>query len=103
MPPSPPAEKTTAGDNQTGQSSTGDGTGNAAQVDEINPLVDGRVGVTEVNVTERTVADDIVAMCQRERTGDVEPIRNLIGAAALSAEDQQADYSARVDAVSLIE
>jgi hypothetical protein len=24
-------------------------------------------------------------MCQRERTGDVEPIRNLIGAAALSA------------------
>jgi hypothetical protein len=43
------------------------------QVEEPNPRGDGRVEVTEVDVTERSgTDDDVIAMCQRERTGDVE-------------------------------
>jgi hypothetical protein len=47
LPPSPAAEKTTARQDQAGQPCANYWTGNAAQIGERNPLVDGRVGVTE--------------------------------------------------------
>jgi len=74
------------------------------QVEEPNPRGDGRVEVTEVDVTERSgTDDDVIAMCQRERTGDVEQVHNSISDLGSRAEAHRVEYNARVDAVSLIE
>ena len=103
-PPSPPAEKATTRQDQAGETSTGDGAGNVVQVEEPNPRGDGRVEVTEVDVTERSgTDDDVIAMCQRERTGDVEQVHNSISDLGSRAEAHRVEYNARVDAVSLIE
>jgi hypothetical protein len=61
--PSPPAEKTTARQDQAGKPCANYWTGNAVQVAEPNNRVDGRVGATEVDVTvtdNSNVADDDV-------------------------------------------
>jgi hypothetical protein len=74
VPPSPPAEKATTKD-QSGKPRANYWTRSAAQVVELNAQVDGRVGVTGVtDDTGRITADDIVALCQRERTCNVEQI-----------------------------